>query len=71
MIVVISLALFLASGWVLRGMPLTLFPTTDEGQISINMNLPPGNTIDTTNKLAQQVESVVMAQPEVQRAVQG
>ena len=67
-IVLISLALFLASGWVLRGMPLTLFPATDEGQISINISLPPGNTLDTTNKIAQQVESVVIAQPEVQRS---
>jgi len=49
-------------------MPLTLFPATDEGQISINISLPPGNTLDTTNKIAQQVESVVIAQPEVQRS---
>ncbi len=62
-----AVVLFLASFWVLRGMPLSFFPATDEAQISININLSPGNPLVKTDQVAQDVERVVLAQPEVQR----
>ncbi|MFC1943054.1 efflux RND transporter permease subunit [Chloroflexota bacterium] len=65
-VVGIALALFLPSMWVLSILPLSFFPATDPGQINIGINLPPGNPLDKTDQLAQQVEQVVMAQPEVQ-----
>ena len=66
-VVGVALALFLASIWVLRSMPLTFFPATDQGQISISINLPPGTALTKTDQVARQVEQVVMAQPETQR----
>lgn len=49
-----------------RSLPLSFFPATDEGQISIGINLPPGNSLQTTDQVAQRVEQVSMSQPEVQ-----
>ncbi len=66
-VVVVAAVLFAGSVWVLRGMPLSFFPATDEGQISININLPPGNPLEKTDQVAQQVEQIILAQPEVQR----
>jgi HAE1 family hydrophobic/amphiphilic exporter-1 len=64
-IILISIGLFGASIFVLRGMPITFFPTTDQGQISININLPPATALEQTNKVAQQVEAALARQPEV------
>jgi hydrophobic/amphiphilic exporter-1 (mainly G- bacteria), HAE1 family len=65
-IVVIALALFGTSLWFLKDMSLSFFPATDEGQISISVNLQPGNSLDSTDKIVQVVEKVVLAQPEVE-----
>jgi len=65
-VVGIALALFLPSMWILSILPLSFFPVTDQGQISIGINLPPGSPLDKTDQVAQQVEQVAMAQPEVQ-----
>jgi len=69
-LIIISLALllFLGSIWVLRSFPISLFPTTNEGQVSISINLPPGNSLETTNQVVQTVEQVAMSQPEVKTA---
>ena len=65
-IVCVALALFVSSIWMLKDMSMTFFPTTDEGQISININLDPGTSLEATDKVAKEVEQVVMAQPEVE-----
>ncbi len=65
-IVGITLALFLPSMWVLSILPLSFFPATDQGQITVGISLPPGNPLNKTDLVAQEVEQVAMAQPEVQ-----
>jgi hydrophobic/amphiphilic exporter-1 (mainly G- bacteria), HAE1 family len=65
-VVGITVVLFVPSFWALYRMPLSYFPTTNEGQISISINLPPGNSLETTNGVVKAAEQVVMAQPETQ-----
>jgi hydrophobic/amphiphilic exporter-1 (mainly G- bacteria), HAE1 family len=65
-VVVIALVLVGGSVWSLKGMSMTYFPSTDEGQISISINLPPGSSLNSTDKIVREVEKVVKAQPEVE-----
>ena len=48
-VVGISLALLLVSVLILRSLPIGFFPTTDQGQISVGINLPPGSSLDKTD----------------------
>lgn len=43
-----------------------LFPRTDAGQVSINIKLPLGSTIEETGLIAQQVEEKLLDIPEVE-----
>lgn len=64
-VVAIALVLFIPSMWVLSILPVSFFPGTDEGRISIGVNLPPGSPLEKTDELARQAEQVIMAQPKV------
>ena len=50
---------------ILRSMPIGFFPNSDQGQISVGINLPPGSSLEKTNQVALNVEQIVMSQPEV------
>ena len=62
-----SLGIFVVAIWILTRLPLSFFPTTDSGQLTVGINLPPGTPLQKTDQVARDVERVVMAQPEVQR----
>ncbi len=66
-VVGISLALLIVSIMIIRSLPMGFFPTTDQGQISVGINLPPGTALDKTDQVARDVEKVLMSQPEVTR----
>ena len=42
------------------------FPPTDGGQVSVNVELPPGASLEETRKVVERVEQVVMKHPESQ-----
>jgi hydrophobic/amphiphilic exporter-1 (mainly G- bacteria), HAE1 family len=64
-VVGMAVILLASSVWILARLPIGFFPTTDEGQISVGIMLPPGSPLEKTNQIALAVEKVVLAQPEV------
>lgn len=44
-----------------------LFPSSDEGKISINYELPEGYTLDETAEMYRKIEQIVIAHPEVEQ----
>src|SRR5205085_11426345 len=41
------------------------FPPADDGELQVNLELPPGTTLDVTNAAMQKIEGRIMAWPEV------
>src|SRR6516165_10125851 len=41
------------------------FPNADNGALTVNLEMPPGTTLDVTNSATQQLEEKIMAWPEV------
>ena len=64
-VVSISLVLLIVSVLILRSLPIGFFPTTDQGQISVGINLPPGSSLEKTTAVALDVEQTIRSQPEV------
>ncbi|MDP2917022.1 MAG: efflux RND transporter permease subunit, partial [Dehalococcoidia bacterium] len=62
-----ALALFLLSLGLVRYLPVSFFPSTDPGSISVGIQFPPGTTLEATDKLGREVERVTLAQPEVKQ----
>ncbi|MDO9381669.1 MAG: efflux RND transporter permease subunit, partial [Hyphomicrobiaceae bacterium] len=54
---------------VFRGLPTSFLPQEDQGNIIVNVQLPPGATQERTLSVMQQVEGFILKQPEVQSMV--
>lgn len=65
----IFLALSVAAGWLFMRLPTSFLPQEDQGQILINVQLPPGATRERTLAVVKQVEEHVLKQPEVQNMI--
>ena len=52
-----------------RGLPTSFLPQEDQGNIIVNVQLPPGATQERTLSVMQQVEGFILKQPEVQSMV--
>ncbi|MDB5750262.1 MAG: hydrophobe/amphiphile efflux family protein, partial [Ramlibacter sp.] len=50
-------------------LPTSFLPAEDQGNMLVNVQLPPGATIERTQKVMEQVEGWVLKQPEVQSMV--
>ena len=50
-------------------LPLSFLPSEDQGTMLVNVQLPPGATLERTRNVMQQVEGFVLGQPEVQSMV--
>lgn len=61
--------LFLLSVYSCKFIPKTFVPAADNGEISINIDLPPGTPLDVMEKTALQVRDVIQANPEVELAM--
>ena len=46
----------------------TFIPSADQGELLINLELAPSASIQQTNKITQQAEKIILAQPEVTKA---
>ncbi len=67
-----GLAVLLVSagvGGLQRVLPSGLVPAEDNGYLLISISLPPGSSLERTDAVAQQVEEIVLARPEVQSMV--
>ncbi len=58
-----------AVGWMYTRLPSSFLPNEDQGYLIVNVQLPPGATVDRTTAVMQQVEGFLMKQPEVDQVV--
>ena len=58
-----------AVGWMYTRLPSSFLPNEDQGYLIVNVQLPPGATIERTTAVMQQVEGFFMGQPEVDQVV--
>ena len=58
-----------AVGWMYVRMPSSFLPNEDQGNLIVNVQLPPGATAPRTEEVISQVEQYFMKQPEVASVV--
>ena len=56
-------------GWVYLRLPTSFLPAEDQGNLIVNVQLPPGATQERTRAVMEQVEGFMLKQPEVQSMV--
>ncbi len=66
---IVYLAIIGAAVVVYKRLPTSFLPGEDQGTMLVNVQLPPGATIDRTLDVMQQVEGFMLQQPEVQSMV--
>ena len=66
---VIYLAIGIAVAVLYMRLPTSFLPQEDQGNMIVNVQLPPGATRDRTLEVMKQVEAYVLKQPEVQSMV--
>lgn len=59
LVMIVSVALLLASFQVAKGLGFELMPDTDQGQVSVTMKIRPGLKLEEVDKLIQKVEAIV------------
>ncbi len=64
----IILALFVASLFVLGSMDRVLLPKVDQGQFMVKMDLPVGSRVEFTNEISKKIEAFILKLPDVQSA---
>lgn len=67
LVVIVAAAIFLSSLFLLVRVPTELFPSSDNGQISVYVELPQGVNLEYTSKIARQIEGIFAEKyPEVE-----
>jgi len=66
---VIYAAIMAAVAVVYLRLPTSFLPNEDQGTMLVNVQLPPGATIERTRAVIEQVEGFILKQPEVQSMV--
>ena len=56
-------------GWTYVRLPSSFLPNEDQGYLIVNVQLPPGATVERTTAVMQQVEGFFAKQPEVDQVV--
>ena len=65
-LMIIYVVIIGAVGFLYHRLPTAFLPQEDQGTMLINMQLPPGATLDRTAQVVKQVEQYVRKQPEVE-----
>ena len=68
-LMIIYLALAVVVGWLYMRLPTSFLPQEDQGNVLVNMQLPPGATLERTQRVVEQVEAYMLKQPEVENMV--
>src|SRR5690606_8564879 len=66
---IVYLAVGVAAAWVYKSLPTSFLPNEDQGNMLVNVQLPPGATQERTLEVMKQVEDFVLKQPEVESMV--
>lgn len=62
-ILLIAVAIFIASFYVATGLQFAFFPESDQGEFYLGFELQPGAPLEETNKLALETETILMQDP--------
>ncbi len=65
----IYVAIIAVVGVVYTRLPTSFLPAEDQGRLLVNIQLPPGATLERTRAVIQQVEGFMLKQPEVENMV--
>ncbi|SDZ81607.1 MULTISPECIES: efflux RND transporter permease subunit [Acidovorax] len=66
---VIYVALIAAVGVLYMRLPTSFLPNEDQGNLLVNIQLPPGATLERTQAVVEKVEGFMLQQPEVRNIV--
>jgi multidrug efflux pump len=66
---IIYAAIIAVVGFVYTRLPTSFLPAEDQGTMLVNIQLPPGATLERTRGVIEQVEGFMLKQPEVQSMV--
>jgi hydrophobe/amphiphile efflux-1 (HAE1) family protein len=58
-----AVSMLVGSFFLTRGLGNEFLPQVDDGNVSVNINLPPGSSVDRTNTLAEEVEQITRTMP--------
>jgi len=61
-VIVLTLGLFLISLFLVRFIGVELMPTSDEGQVSVNLEMAVGTTLEPMDKITRQAEEIIRSQ---------
>ncbi len=64
-LMLIYVALGLAAAWMYQRLPTSFLPEEDQGSLLVNIQLPPGATLERTQAVVEQTENYLLKQPEV------
>lgn len=65
MTICVTLGIFVLSLVVLAGQGMTLMPSSDEGIVSVSIELPPGAKLESTDEITKQVEDILSQNEDV------
>jgi multidrug efflux pump len=68
-VLVVYVAIIGAVAVLFLHLPTSFLPSEDQGYLLVNVQLPPGATIERTTRVMEQVEGFILKQPEVQSMV--
>jgi len=68
-VLILYAAIVAVVGWLYVRMPSAFLPNEDQGNLLVNVQLPPGATAPRTEAVISQVEQYFLKQPEVQSVV--
>lgn len=63
----VSMLIFLFSLGLGRSVKSTFLPNSDNGEFSVNLEMPPGTSLGKMEEVAKQVDAVIRARPEIER----
>ena len=66
---IVYVAIIAVVGFVYTRLPTSFLPAEDQGTMLVNIQLPPGATLERTRGVIEEVESFMLKQPEVQSMV--
>ena len=66
---IVYAAIIAVVGFVYTRLPTSFLPAEDQGTMLVNVQLPPGATLERTRSVIEQVEGFMLKQPEVQSMV--
>lgn len=67
LVFITATVLFVAGAVIMRFIGMELLPKMDSGSSFVTVETPSGSSLDETEKVMQEVEAVILAEPEVER----